>query len=51
MQPVVHDFYNHLKEGKILGHRCAGCGAVQFPPMGLCPECGSNDLSWQPLSG
>ena len=51
MQPVVHDFYNHLKEGKILGHRCAACGAVQFPPMGLCPECGTNDLSWFPLSG
>ena len=51
MHPVVHDFYNHLKEGKILGHRCAACGAVQFPPMGLCPECGTNDLSWFPLSG
>ena len=51
MEPVVHRFYAHLKEGRILGHRCSPCGAVQFPPLGLCPQCGSNDLSWFPMSG
>lgn len=51
MEPVVHKFYTHLREGKILGHRCSRCGTVQFPPMGLCPECGSADVSWFPMSG
>ena len=51
MEPVVCRFYAHLKEGKIMGHRCSRCGTIQFPPMGLCPECGSGDVSWVPMSG
>jgi len=51
MEPIVQRFYAYLKEGKIMGHRCSRCGTIQFPPMGLCPECGSSDLSWVPMSG
>jgi len=51
VQPVVNLFYGHLKEGKIMGLRCSGCGTVQFPPQGLCPDCGGSDLLWVPMSG
>lgn len=51
VQPVVNLLYKYLKEGKIMGFRCAGCGIIIFPPQGLCPNCGSNDFSWIPMSG
>lgn len=51
MQPVVNLFYAYLKEGKIMALRCSTCGTFQFPPQGLCPDCGGNQLSWVPLSG
>ena len=51
MEPVVNLFYSYLKQGKIMGFRCSGCGAVLFPPQGLCPGCGSLDFSWIPMSG
>jgi uncharacterized OB-fold protein len=51
MQPIVNLFYGYLKEGKIMGLRCSRCGTVQFPPQGLCPDCGANDLSWIAISG
>jgi uncharacterized OB-fold protein len=51
VQPVVNLFYGYLKEGKIMGLRCSTCGAFQFPPQGLCPDCGEDQLSWVPLSG
>ncbi len=51
MQPVVNRFYGYLKEGKIMGLRCSACGAVQFPPQGLCPDCGGDQLSWIHMSG
>ena len=51
MQPVVNLFYGYLKEGKIMGLRCSGCGAIQFPPQGLCPDCGGSEHSWISISG
>ena len=51
MQPVVNLFYAYLKEGAIMGLRCTSCGTIQFPPQGLCPECGRDELSWVPMSG
>jgi uncharacterized OB-fold protein len=51
VQPVVNLFYNYLKGGKIMGFRCLQCGIMIFPPQGLCPNCGSNDFSWTPMSG
>lgn len=51
MQPVVNRFYGYLKEGKIMGLRCSACGAVQFPPQGLCLECGGDECSWVSMSG
>ncbi len=51
MEAVVNLFYGYLKRGKIMGFKCSGCGAVLFPPQGLCSSCGSNDLSWVPMKG
>ena len=40
-----------LRDGRFLGLRCKSCGAVIFPPQGLCRECGSRDLEEKPLTG
>jgi uncharacterized OB-fold protein len=51
VEPIVNRFYGYLKEEKIMGLRCSVCGAVQFPPQGLCPECGRDVSSWVSMSG
>lgn len=35
----VADFARHLKDGHLMGSRCAGCGRVCFPPRADCPDC------------
>jgi uncharacterized OB-fold protein len=34
-------FLRGMKEGRILGQRCAQCAKVYVPPRGSCPMCGS----------
>ncbi len=34
-----------------MGLQCSKCARVQFPPQGLCPNCGGNEFSWVPISG
>jgi uncharacterized OB-fold protein len=51
MEAVIHDFYAHLKERRILGHRCQNCGTVSFPPRGLCTNCGTDKAIWVEISG
>ena len=34
-------FLRGMKEGRILGQRCASCSKVYVPPRGSCPMCGS----------
>jgi hypothetical protein len=45
---AYHDFLN---QGRIMGSRCRGCGALHLPPRPVCPECGSLDLEWAELRG
>ena len=51
--PAISDFAfaQMLREGKLMGVRCAACEAVFVPPRTLCPRCHRADLQWLPLSG
>lgn len=53
MQPYIKNWYDYLKEGKIMGLRCNSCGKYQFPPVPVCNEqdCASTDLEWVEMSG
>lgn len=51
LEKVVEKFYLGLEEGKILGRKCLKCGAVEFPPVYACNECGSWDMEWVEISG
>jgi len=33
-----------LEEGKYIGLKCGSCGAVMFPPKGVCNHCGGTNL-------
>ena len=51
LEKVVEKFYLGLEEGKILGRKCCSCGAVEFPPVYACNECGCWDMEWVEIDG
>ncbi len=44
-------FNQYLKEHKLMGCRCQGCGALYLPPRVLCPACHADRMEWVELSG
>lgn len=52
MEPIVKEWYDFLKEGKILGLKCPKCGNIEFPPLPVCNKCGNfKDMEWVEMSG
>lgn len=50
--PLTHkQFYEGLKEGKLLGLKCRVCGAFTVPPKMCCAECTATDIGVVELSG
>jgi uncharacterized OB-fold protein len=47
----VSDFAVHLKNGRLMGSKCRGCGFTTFPPRADCPECMSGDFEFKEYSG
>ncbi len=43
-------FWEGLKQGKVYGTKCKGCGKLYFPPSADCPHCLSTELEWIELS-
>jgi len=46
-----NDYYEGLKNNKLLGLRCKNCGQITCPPLPTCQWCGSSDLEKTELSG
>jgi uncharacterized OB-fold protein len=44
-------FNQYLAEHKLMGTRCASCGALHLPPHPICTTCHSDDVSWTAFSG
>jgi uncharacterized OB-fold protein len=40
--PIIHRFFEGLKEKKILSNSCPSCGKVLVPPRTFCPGCNTN---------
>ena len=52
VRPFTSDsFYQYVKERKLMGSRCKGCGTLYVPPKALCGRCQSMDMEWASLSG
>lgn len=39
-------FFDGLKDGRIQGTKCAGCGRVYVPARSFCPECFTDMTQW-----
>ena len=48
---TLQSFFEQARDGKLVGIKCGGCGALAIPPRELCPECGYRQWSPVPLSG
>lgn len=44
-------FYEFLGEKRLMGSRCASCGALHVPPRPLCPACFGEEMAWEKMSG
>jgi len=42
-------FWQGLRDGVLLGQRCADCAEVFFPPRPVCPDCTGRSLEWAEL--
>jgi uncharacterized protein len=47
----LHEFYARLGAGRLCTTRCAGCGAIAWPPRGFCGACASDRFAWVELAG
>jgi uncharacterized OB-fold protein len=47
----VAEFARHLKNGRLVGTKCAECGATTFPPRADCAECMSPQFEFVDVSG
>jgi len=47
----VSDFAVFLKDGRLMGSECKDCGYKSFPPRADCPECLSDNYSFNEISG
>jgi len=44
-------YFDALKEGKLLGLKCKECGSITAPPKACCDNCAGTDLEVVNLSG
>jgi len=43
-------FWEGLKQGKILATKCKKCGKLHFPPVADCSDCLASNMEWVELS-
>lgn len=49
--PTVENFYKFCSERKLMGVKCQTCGAVLWPPRGICPKCSGYKVEWTEFKG
>jgi uncharacterized protein len=43
------EFWDALRQGKLVTTKCSECGNVTFPPQADCPKCMGGDSEWVEL--
>ena len=46
-----YQFEQFLEEEKLMGARCAGCGALFVPPRAICAKCHGSEMEWMETRG
>jgi uncharacterized OB-fold protein len=36
---TTREFFDGVREGRLVVQRCAGCGTLAVPPKAVCPDC------------
>ena len=44
-------YETYLKEEKLMGSKCRGCGARFLPPRPICTECHKPEMDWEVVEG
>lgn len=44
-------YETYLKEEKLMGSKCRGCGARFLPPRPICTQCHKSEMDWEPVVG
>ena len=44
-------FEQYLSEKKLMGSHCTNCDRNYLPPRAICPNCHSDQLTWNEFSG
>jgi uncharacterized OB-fold protein len=47
----TREFFDGVKEGRLVVQRCTACGALAVPPKAVCPSCESATWSRATLGG
>jgi uncharacterized OB-fold protein len=45
----TREFWDALKQGRLITTKCSRCGNVSFPPQADCPKCMAGDPLWVDL--
>ncbi|MFR9801897.1 Zn-ribbon domain-containing OB-fold protein [Pseudonocardia sp. RS010] len=48
---LTRPFWAAAAEERLVLQRCSGCAAYHHPPVGVCPDCLSDDLAFEPVDG
>ncbi|WP_037491973.1 Zn-ribbon domain-containing OB-fold protein [Sphingobium indicum] len=48
---LTKPFWDALREHKLAIQECGACGKLRHPPIGVCPECGSEAIAWRVMNG
>lgn len=51
IEPESQEFWDGLKDGRLLIRRCGSCGDAHYYPRPFCPACWSEDVAWEEASG
>lgn len=49
--PETQPFWDGTAAGELRLPRCVSCDRHYFPPRPFCPDCLSDDVVWEPVSG
>jgi uncharacterized OB-fold protein len=49
--PETQPFWDGCAEGELRLQRCIPCNELYFPPRPACPQCLSEEVKWETLSG
>jgi uncharacterized OB-fold protein len=44
---TLKGFFEQVRDGRLTGIKCGGCGEVAIPPKQFCASCGTR--AWQPV--